>query len=195
LFATLLAHPGVEEDLRLGSRFGLMAYHGGNLEVATDTIAADVADRTGASLYAVRQPPDLRWHIPSTEVRPTASERLAQFLDHVEIVITVHGFGRDGYWTRLLLGGTNRALATHVGSHLRQAVAPHGYEVIDEINEIPAQLRGLHPANPVNVPPAKGVQLELPPRVRGTTPLSKPEHTAALIEGLVAAVESWPNSG
>jgi hypothetical protein len=27
--------------------------------------------------------------------------------------------------------------------------------------------------------------------VRGTTPLSKPEHTEALIEGLVAAVSSW----
>src|SRR5262245_5178347 len=168
-----------------------MAFHGGNLERATDTIASRVADRAGASLYAVLQPDDLRWHIPWTAVQPSGSPQLAKFLDHVDVAVAVHGYGPEGYWTTMLLGGANRELARHVGTALRAAVGPHGYTVIDELDRIPSALRGVHPRNPVNLPPAQGVQLELPPRVRGTTPLSKPEHTDALIEGLVAAVVSW----
>lgn len=195
MFEELLAHPGVEEVCELRSTFGLMAFHGGNLERVTDVIAARVAEQAGASLYAVTQPSDLRWHIPSTAVQPSASPRLAKFIDHVDVAIAVHGYGREGYWTTILLGGANRVLARHVGTALRVAIEPHGYAVVDELHEIPRPLRGVHPRNPVNLPPGKGVQLELPPRVRGTTPLSKPEHMEGLVDGLVAAVTSWPASG
>jgi hypothetical protein len=44
------------------------------------------------------------------------------------------------------------------------------------------------------------VQIELPPRVRGTTPLfwdwegpGLTPHTQALVDGLVDAVDSWPH--
>jgi phage replication-related protein YjqB (UPF0714/DUF867 family) len=191
VFDELLAHPGVEEVCELRSTFGLMAFHGGNLEKATDTIAARVADEAGASLYAVLQPSDLRWHIPSTSVQPSASPQLKNFMDHVDVALAVHGYGREGYWTTVLLGGANRDLARHVGNSLRTSIGPHGYTVVDELDDIPTALRGVHPRNPVNLPPSKGVQMELPPRVRGTTPLSKPEYTEALIEGLVTAVASW----
>src|SRR5689334_3273177 len=97
MFAELLAHDGVEEICELRSTFGLMAFHGGNLEAATDVIAGEAASRAGASLYAVVQPPSLRWHIPSTEVRPSESPRLAAFIDHVDVVVAVHGYGADGY--------------------------------------------------------------------------------------------------
>src|SRR3954462_760612 len=103
VFAELLAHPGVEEVCELRSAFGLMAFHGGNLEVGTDVVAEEAARMAGASLYAVRQPSDLRWHIPSTEVRPSASPALARFIARVEVVIAVHGYGREGFWTTLLL--------------------------------------------------------------------------------------------
>jgi phage replication-related protein YjqB (UPF0714/DUF867 family) len=192
VFEALLAHPGVEEVCELRSTFGLMAFHGGNLEKATDTIAAQVADAANASLYAVLQPHDLRWHIPSTSVQPSASPQLAKFIDHVDVAIAVHGYGREGFWTTVLLGGANRDLARHVGDALRATIGPHGYTVLDELDDIPSALRGVHPRNPVNLPPRRGVQLELPPRVRGTTPLSRPEYTEALVEGLVAAVCSWP---
>ncbi|MEQ1788513.1 MAG: poly-gamma-glutamate hydrolase family protein, partial [Acidimicrobiales bacterium] len=79
-FAELLAHEGVEEDLVLRSTFGFMAFHGGNLEEGTDLVAAAAAEQAGASLYAVRQPPDLRWHLPSIEVGPDESPALATFL-------------------------------------------------------------------------------------------------------------------
>lgn len=197
-FAELLEHDGVEEDLVLRSSFGLMAFHGGSLEEGTDVIAAAVAEQAGASLYAVRQPVGLRWHLPSVEVGPADSPALATFIDHVDLAVAVHGYGRDGMWTTLLLGGRNRDLAAHVGAHVRTSMP--GYTVVDELEEIPVALRGVHPANPVNLPRRAGVQLELPPRTRSRTvpmwrelPDTQPvPHQQDLVAGLVAAVRSWP---
>lgn len=199
-FADLLAHDGVEEDLELRSPFGLMAFHGGNLEEGTDVIAAAVAAQAGASLYAVRQPVTLRWHLPSIEVTPDDSPALAAFVAHVDVALALHGYGREGMWTTLLLGGRNRELATHVGACLR-ATMP-GYEVVDDVDAVPRDLRGIHRANPVNLPRGAGVQLELPPRTRSRTvpmwrdlPDSEPiPHQVDLVTGLVAAVRSWPTA-
>ena len=199
MFADLLAEPGVIEVLELRSTFGFMAFHGGSLEEMTDTIALAAAERAGASVYAVIQPPGLRWHIPSRMVQPTASETLARFIDHVDVAVAIHGFGRDGMWTSLLLGGGNRELASHVASCLRPAL-PH-YEIVDELPAIPAALRGVHPENPVNLPRERGVQLELPPRVRGHGPFWKDHvgpgftpHTEALVEALAEAAIRWPDA-
>ena len=197
-FAELLAFPGVEEELALRSRFGFLAFHGGSLEEHTDVIASRAAEAAGASLYAVRQPPDLRWHLPSRLVRPEESQALADFLDHVDVAVAVHGYGRHQLWTTLLLGGQNRALASHVGSHLRRSLPE--YSVVDDLESVPAELRGVHPDNPVNRCRAggTGVQLELPPRVRGMGPFwaSQPAgepvpHTEALVDGLAAAAAAW----
>lgn len=200
-FAELLAHEGVEEDLELRSTFGFMAFHGGNLEEGTDLVAAAAARESGASLYAVRQPPSLRWHVPSVEVSPDDSRALAAFLGHVDVAVAVHGFGRAGLWTTLLLGGRNRPLATHLAGHLR-ATLDGGYTVIDELDQIPQELRGVHQRNPVNGCRLGGVQLELPPRVRthgpfwADLPRGEPiPHTADLVRGLVAAALSWAPTG
>jgi phage replication-related protein YjqB (UPF0714/DUF867 family) len=197
MFDELLRHPGVEEDVALRSSFGFLAFHGGSLEEMTDTIAAEAADRAGASLYAVRQPPELHWHIPSAMVDPAHSPALASFLDHVDVAVAVHGYGRAGLWTTLLLGGRNRELAAHVREHLAEALPD--YTMLDRVEAIPTGLRGLHPDNPVNRPSFAGVQLELPPRVRGMGPVwaewegpGLVPHTEALIGGLAAAAEAWP---
>jgi phage replication-related protein YjqB (UPF0714/DUF867 family) len=197
VFDELLAHPGVEEVLELGSTFGFMAYHGGSLEEVTDVVAREAATRSGASLYAVVQPPDFRWHIPSTEVRPEHSEALTAFLDHVDVVVTVHGYGRQDFWTTLLLGGRNRVLAEHLAGHLRTMLPE--YTVVTDLDDIPHALRGQHADNPVNLPRSGGVQLELPPRVRGRSPIwadwegpGLVPHTEALIDGLASAARSWP---
>jgi phage replication-related protein YjqB (UPF0714/DUF867 family) len=189
IFADLLATPGVTEVLELRSRVGFLAFHGGSLERQTDVIAVDAAARAGASVYAVVQPPDVRWHIPSTSVTPEESEALRSFVDHVDVAIAVHGYGRDGLWTTLLLGGSNRALATHLSAHLSGALPD--YEIVDDLDAVPVDLRGVHPRNPVNLPRLGGVQLELPPRVRGTTPhwegWEGPGHCPPM-EALVAAL-------
>ena len=193
----LLAHPGVEEVLELRGRFGFMAFHGGSLEERTDLIARLAAERAGASYYGVHQPAGLRQHVPSHRFTADQSDRLADFISHVDVVITVHGYGRQGLFTTMLLGGGNRDLAAHVAPHLRRALP--AYLVEDEIERIPKELRGLHPNNPVNAARNRGVQLELPPRVRGTSPLwwdwegpHPTPHTAALIDGLVSAATTWP---
>jgi phage replication-related protein YjqB (UPF0714/DUF867 family) len=187
-FARLLASPGVEEVVELRSTVGFLAFHGGSLEQETDVVAREAAARAGASLYAVVQPPDLRWHLPSREVTPAASPALAAFLDHVEVAVALHGYGRHGRWTDLLLGGSNRPL--------------DGYTVVTDLDRIPRELRGVHPENPVNLPPGGGVQLELPPRVRGLTPhwqdwpgpeLCPP--TEALVAGLAEAARTWSGEG
>jgi hypothetical protein len=55
----------------------------------------------------------------------------------------------------------------------------------------------MHPRNPVNLPRSAGVQIELPPRVRGSSPLwwdwehGVTPHTEALIDGLAAAATAW----
>jgi phage replication-related protein YjqB (UPF0714/DUF867 family) len=196
-FAELLAHDGVEEDLVLRSAFGFMAFHGGNLEEGTDVIAADAAEGAGASLYAVRQPPTLRWHLPSIEVTPDESPALAAFLGHVDVAVAIHGFGRGDMWTTLLLGGRHRGLAGHLAGHLRGALPD--YTVVDDLEQIPVDLRGVHRRNPVNLPRQGGVQLELPPRIRSRVPMwadlpdTQPvPHQVDLVAGLVAAARSWP---
>ena len=133
MFDQLLAHEGVEEVLELRSRFGFMAFHGGSLEQMTDVIAAAAAEAAGASYYGVLQPPDLQWHIPSTAIDPAHSERLAAFVDHVDVTIAVHGYGREGYWTTLLLGGTNRELAAHVGRHLAGGLP--AYDIVTDLEQ------------------------------------------------------------
>jgi phage replication-related protein YjqB (UPF0714/DUF867 family) len=192
MFDELLAHPGVEEVFERRGRFGFMAFHGGSLEEMTDVVARAAAAASDASYYGVHQPPDLQWHIPSTEVDPACSDRLTDFLDHVDVVVTVHGYGREGFWTSLLLGGQNRELAAHLGAHLGRRLP--AYDLVTDLERIPKPLRGLHARNPVNLPPGRGVQLELCPRVRGSSPLwwdwEGPEptpHTQALIDGLTEA--------
>ena len=181
----LLATPGVEERCVLGSSFGFLALHGG-LEAHTAEIAQAAAVASNASLYAVVQPDDLKWHVPSHAYDPAMSDALVAFLDHVDTVVSVHGFGglrgSDDRWITGLLGGTNRELAARLAARLRDALP--GYHWIDDLGLIPSHLRGVHPDNPVNRPACGGVQLELPPRVRRT-----PGDAAALIGALAAVAD------
>jgi phage replication-related protein YjqB (UPF0714/DUF867 family) len=191
MLAELLATDGVEEDIELRSaKVGFLALHGGSLEVMTDVIASEAAALGGASLYSIRQPRSLRWHIPSNHMDPAQAPNLRRFLDHVDVVLALHGWGSDGM-TRdprpsmvhepdpfrfgsdgtdrpLLLGGRNRDLAAALGARLREALP--GYTVHDDLSAIPKRIQGMHPRNPVNMARAGGVQVELPPRVRGLPP-------------------------
>jgi phage replication-related protein YjqB (UPF0714/DUF867 family) len=199
-FGELLANPGVQERCELHSNFGVMAFHGGNLERVTAEIATIVAERTGASLYTVTQDFPLREHISSSKVLRTESEQLDKFFNHVDTVIALHGYGREGFWTSMLLGGSNRALATQLGANLRRELPD--FVAVDNIDDIPKDLRGLHADNPVNVPRNGGVQIELPPRVRGLTPhaATMPKvngmigWTHSVVEALVITINQAPNT-
>jgi phage replication-related protein YjqB (UPF0714/DUF867 family) len=195
-FRSLLSQPGVSEVLRLGSQFGFMAFHGGWLEEVTDDIASAAAETSGASYYGVLQGPDDQWHIPSHLVSPAESEALNTFLGHVEVVVAIHGFGRPDLLRSVLLGGRNRELAEFVACRLI-AHLPH-YEIVHDIRSVPPSLRGQHARNPVNLPRRGGVQIELPPRIRGKSPMwtgfkgpGRVPHHQALIDGLATAASDW----
>lgn len=194
----LLATDGVTEHCELRSRVGFMALHGG-LEANTFEIAREAADRTGASLYAVVQPDRLTWHVPSKLYLLEESPSLTAFCDHVDIAISLHGYGgvreHPNRWLTICVGGGGRDEAALVGAALRGSLPD--YEVFDQLHEIPPQYRGVHPDNPVNRVGRAGVQIELPPRVRGSSPIwaehdfdTEPwvPHTAALIDALTAVV-------
>ena len=139
-------------------------YHGVTLEKASDAIARETADLCGASYYGLIQTNDDPLHFPSTKLFEYASENLNVFFRHVKIVITIHGYGREHLFHSVLLGGRNRALASHLASFLKMALPDYSFE--NDLEQIPKELRGLHPKNPVNIPALTGVQVELPPTLR-----------------------------
>jgi phage replication-related protein YjqB (UPF0714/DUF867 family) len=177
----LLSCRGVAEDIELRSRFGFMAFHGGSLETQTDVIAAEAAQKSEASFYAIRQPPNLRWHIPSSLFRAEESAKLQAFFKGVDVVVTVHGFRRKAFPRHVMLGGRNRTLAAHLAQTLRSKL-PCAV-VVDDLSKIPPSIRGIHPENPVNVPRLGGVQLELSPLLRA--------QSQGLVEALARAARTF----
>ncbi len=191
MLAELLAEPGVVEISVLRSSFGFLALHGGSVEKVTDHIAIAAAEKAGASVYALVQTGESGRHIPAAKMSPDDSDVLATFLAHVDVVVSIHGFGVASLWQAkkralesgddrhlvfahdlpytpdraLLLGGSNRGLAADIAAQLRDTL--RGYHPVDDLPLIPRQLRGLHPRNPVNLPKAGGVQIECCPDVRG----------------------------
>jgi phage replication-related protein YjqB (UPF0714/DUF867 family) len=104
---------------------------------------------------------------------------LAAYLAHVEVSVSIHGFGRPGMESTVLVGGRHRVLAARVGAALRKI----GVEAVDELSEIPRTLRGVHPDNPVNRAGAGGVQLELGSALRSA------EHRDRLIGAIAPVIE------
>ena len=184
--AELLMMPGVREEFVLRSNVGFMALHGGSQDRGTEQIARRAAEQVGASYYAIVHPSGLRVHLTSRLHDPDHSACLRAFLDHVEVAISVHGFGRDGFalWRDpsrglviepygpalrgkqtaplrgIIVGGLNEQLLHEARQLFDGRFA--GYHVADERVRL-----GFHPDNPVNLPSAHGVQVELPPGLRG----------------------------
>lgn len=190
----LLSDAAVVETSRLRSRFGFLAIHGGGLEEMTDVIAELAADAADASVYVIRHPDRYPHHLSSARFLRDESTRLAEFLDHVDVAVSLHGYGRIGRPTQLLAGGGNRTLAAHLADHLDLP----GYQVVTDLDDIPVELRGQHPRNPVNQTRCGGTQLELPTRVRGISPRSPlpgddglSPVTADLVRGLATAARTW----
>ncbi|MGB9304396.1 MAG: poly-gamma-glutamate hydrolase family protein [Mycobacterium sp.] len=192
--SALLAEPGVAEVSSLRSRFGFLAIHGGGLEQMTDVIAERAAEAADASVYLLRHPDKYPHHLPSARYDPEESPRLAEFLDHIDVAVSLHGYGRIGRSTQLLAGGRNRVMAAHLARHIQLP----GYQVVTDLGAIPAELRGLHPDNPVNRVRDGGSQLELSVRVRGLSPRSPlpggdglSPVTASLVQALAEAARTW----
>jgi len=150
-----------------------------------------VADPTDAARVAQEADADI---VMLDVDMPGDSFELARFLEHVDVVVAVHGYGPPGRSNDVLVGGSNRRLAAHLASGLR--TLGDEFTIVDDIDAIPAELRGLHPDNPVNRPRAGGVQLELPARARGASPSPRDRGKVCIppppvIEALAASALSW----
>ena len=209
--AELLTLPGVREVCVLRSRVGFLALHGGSQDRGTEEIARRAADEAGASYYAIVQPPGLRVHLTSRLHEPDHSPRLQAFLEHVDVAISVHGFGRDSFavwidpesglviepygpaltWEAdrplrgIILGGRNADLLDAARQLFDGRFS--GYHVADERVRL-----GFHPDNPVNLPSSHGVQIELPPGLRGIGDLGEtfvPRQDGVVADVVAALVE------
>lgn len=183
MLADLIATKGVVEDTVLRGPVGVMALHGG-LEAGTAPAARRCARLAGASFYAVVQPQDLRWHVPSTRFDPGESQKLKAFLVSVKLAVSFHGFGRRGFEHSVLIGGNNRRL----GRLLEAAIEYRtDLRVIADPERIPPGLRGTHPHNPVNLPELGGAQIELSPQAREDCALDR---VVGAVAGVLAAEQS-----
>ena len=203
--AELLALPGVEEVCELRTAVGFMALHGGSQDRGTHEIASRAAEQSGASYYAIVQPADLRVHLTSRRHDPRQSQLMSAFLQHVEVAISVHGFGRDSFnfyvgpgcapviepygpalrgrqtgpLRGIIIGGLNAALVAAASRLLGERF--EDYHAGSERVRL-----GFHPDNPVNLPAGHGVQIELPPALRGIGDLG--EHLVPGQDGIVTEV-------
>ena len=203
--AGLLALPGVEEVCEIRSAVGFMALHGGSQDRGTHEIACRAAEQSGASYYAIVQPRDLRVHLTSRLHNPAQSPAMQAFLGHVDVAISVHGFGRDSFSFHIesatqpvieaygpplrgrqtgplrgiIVGGLNAPLVEAACRLLGDRLP--GYQAGSERVRL-----GFHPRNPVNLPSARGVQIELPPALRGIGDLG--EYLVPSQDGVVTEV-------
>jgi len=185
VFAELLRRPGVSEVVTLRSSVGFLALHGG-LEPGTERMAEEAARVAAASAYVVVQPREQAWHLSSHRIDPADAERLARFLDHVEVVISVHGYWRPEQADAVFVGGGNRLLAGAIAERLRAAVTE--MPVVDDLDGIPVGMRGVHPRNPVNGSRGGGVQLELPHRARTG---ARVDDSSSLAERITQTLAVW----
>lgn len=174
MLAQLIATDGVVEESVLRGPVGVMALHGG-LEAETARAATESARLASASVYTVVQPEDFRWHVPSTRYVPGESARLMEFLEHVKMAVSFHGFGRRGFADTVLVGGSNDRLRRRIGAAIERRTS---LRVVVDLDQIPPGLRGRHPRNPVNLPELGGAQIELSPGAR----------SAGSLDGVVTAV-------
>ncbi len=209
--AELLTMPRIKEECILRSSVGFMALHGGSQDRGTDQIARRAAEQAGASYYAIVQPSGLRVHLTSRLHDPDDSTQLQAFLEHVDVVLSVHGFGRDSFalWLDsecglviepygpairgkqtgplrgIIVGGLNAQLLRAARELFDGRF--DGYHVADERVRL-----GFHPDNPVNLPSAHGVQIELPPGLRGIGEFGEtlvPQQDGVVREVVAALVE------
>ncbi len=145
VFDRLLQCFDVEEHVVLRSPVGFLALHGG-IEPGTEGIAVAASVASGASAYVVTQPRSLGWHVSSHRIVTADVPRLAAFLDHVDVVVSVHGYFRPEQPDALFVGGGRRDLAGELAARLRAVVGE--MPVIDDAPGDPEVDAGDRPAQP-----------------------------------------------
>jgi len=158
---------GASELIQVAGPVGILALHGGRIEPGTEALARLVARDTGASLYVYAgrlRRGNLGLHRPSSYDDSESTTALRRFLGHVQLAVSIHGHGRAE--ETVFLGGLNETLAARLARMARSTLPRYAW--ISDPAAIPPGLRGRHPRNAVNLPPDRGVQIELPRSLRET---------------------------
>lgn len=168
-----------------GGEIGLLALHGSN-EGGTAELADLVARRCGATSLVFTQP-GVRQpvHIPSPLMAADHCALLREFLDRVSLTVSLHGHMRPEAPHTVFLGGRNRAAARVLAEAL--AAGARDFPAVTDLAAIPADLRGVHPRNPVNLTRLGGVQVELPLSARTSGRADVPPEK--VVEALTAGVK------
>jgi phage replication-related protein YjqB (UPF0714/DUF867 family) len=102
----------------------------------------------------------------------------------VKTAVSVHGHGRKQDFA--YVGGLHQTMVQRFVEIARQELPQ--YEWISDPEIIPPGIRGRNPNNIVNLPPAHGMQLELPRGLRKTEPAADVSHYRPAGDALVL---SW----
>jgi len=143
---------------------GLMAFHGGSIEKGTEEMANYICSKTDCSLYVfsgrLSRDNYEKLHIPSSLLNPTHSEKLSSFMTHITTAIAFHGHRIDDL---ILVGGLNRSMRKKIVNALSEYDAKDAMEENDSSYKM---VRGESTLNIVNKAREKGVQIEIPFRLR-----------------------------
>ncbi|MBW2977318.1 poly-gamma-glutamate hydrolase family protein [Candidatus Woesearchaeota archaeon] len=161
-------HPGTKEQSARKSPIAVLAYHSGT-EEGTGEIARKVKE---ASKYIAH---NLKKRVASTRVTPTHSKHLSGVRDYAKTAISIHGHARQGTYAKqgksydrtrtIYVTGGNKDLANKVAGQLREDIGKF-YHVETDLKHIPKHLQGKSQYNVVNKFENKGVQVELPHKLR-----------------------------
>lgn len=160
----------LSERSKLAGKIAMIAIHGGaQLEPETDTIAKEMAEITSASYYIISstgKSKDFKaLHIPSHSGEFTRSKSFRKLLRHCSLAISIHGHRREKFGNSIFVGGLNLGLREKVAGDLNKTLKG-SYEALYRDNTIAKGLSGTNRKNIVNLFHQKGVQIELPWRIR-----------------------------
>ncbi|MBI1266839.1 MAG: hypothetical protein GC193_05330 [Cryomorphaceae bacterium] len=134
------------------SEVSIVSPHGGLIEAGTSCLAAAIAGDTfnHFDFQGLLEGDNWDLHITATRFREPS---LIKMLRWSRFAVAIHGMGVTDSM-RIWTGGLNLGLKFSIESLLRQS----GFVVLNE----PPRYRGESPANIVNLPGQRGVQLEIP---------------------------------
>lgn len=167
-YKNFLKQKNTKEKILKKGPIAILAYHAGT-EYATGKIAKNIKY---CSIYLAKNP---RYRVASTKITPTHSEKLTEIIKLAKTAVSIHGHSKNGYYYKdhkkhnrsktIYITGKNRDLAKKIIKRLKISFALHYYIEYD-LKHIPKHLRGISEYNIINSFEKKGVQIELPLRLR-----------------------------
>ncbi len=144
---------------------GVFAVHGGGIEIGTEQIVRNTAERTSCSVYIFsgrKKIGNNTLRISSIKFASLNRPLFSNILSHVERIVAIHGHNQNK--REIYIGGKNLELRAKIAEALKKVLLD--YRVVKFLHEIPNPVKGVYPNNFVNLPPEAGVQLELPRALR-----------------------------